>query len=106
MFSDLHQIVLQAWNLQFSDPNRGGKFLNIPIHYGDWVPITAAKALVEEVANRQRQTPRERVDKRPAPAKEDAKEVKATRRRQRGPGDAKETPKGGTEGSQVGAKGG
>ena len=66
--------MLQAWNLQFSDPNRGGKFLNIPIHYGDWVPITAAKALVEEVANRQRQTPRERVDKRPAPAKEEAKE--------------------------------
>ena len=61
MFPDLHQIVLQAWNLQFSDPNRGGKFLNIPIHYGDWVPITAAKALVEEVANRQRQVPRERV---------------------------------------------
>jgi len=43
-----------AWNLKFSDPNRGGKFLNIPIHYGNWVPITAAKALVEEVANRQR----------------------------------------------------
>ena len=58
---------MQAWNLKFSDPNRGGKFLNIPIHYGDWVPITAAKALVEEVANRQRQqAPRERVDKRPA----------------------------------------
>ena len=45
---------MQAWNLKFSDPNRGGKFLNIPIHYGDWVPITAAKALVEEVANRHR----------------------------------------------------
>lgn len=43
-----------AWNLKFSDPNRGGKFLNIPIHYGNWVPISAAKALVEEVANRQR----------------------------------------------------
>lgn len=41
-----------AWTLKYSDQSRGGRsqFLNIPIHYGDWVPITAAKALVEEVA--------------------------------------------------------
>ena len=36
--------------MKYSDPSRAGRFLNIPIHYGDWVPITAAKALVEEVA--------------------------------------------------------
>ena len=88
MFPDPHQNVLQAWNLKFSDPNRGGKFLNIPIHYGDWVPITAAKALVEEVANRQRQqnVPRERVDKRPAdPIKEDTQpELEADRRADHG----------------------
>ena len=36
--------------MKYSDQSRGGRFLNIPIHYGDWVPITAAKALVEEVA--------------------------------------------------------
>jgi len=39
-----------AWTLKESDPARAGRFLNIPIHYGNWVPITAAKALVEEVA--------------------------------------------------------
>jgi len=39
-----------AWNLKFSDPSRGGRFLGI--QYGDWVPITQAKALVEDVANR------------------------------------------------------
>merc|ERR550532_211718 len=72
-----------AWNLKFSDPNRGGKFLNIPIHYGDWVPITAAKALVEEVANRQRQqVPRERVDK--SPVKDESKPEESDRRADHG----------------------
>ena len=42
----------QAWTLKYSDPSREGRFLDIPLHYGDWVPIDHAKALVEKVANR------------------------------------------------------
>ena len=78
--------MLQAWNLKFSDPSRGGKFLNIPIHYGDWVPITAAKALVEEVASRH-QRPRERLDKTAPVAKEvkeDTQEQESDRRADHG----------------------
>jgi len=41
-----------AWTLKYSDPSREGRFLDIPLHYGDWVPIDHAKALVEKVANR------------------------------------------------------
>ncbi len=29
----------EAWNLKISDPNREGKFLSVPIYYGDWVPV-------------------------------------------------------------------
>ena len=42
----------QAWTLKYSDPSREGRFLDIPLHYGDWVPIDHAKALVEKVASR------------------------------------------------------
>jgi len=41
-----------AWTLKYSDPSREGRFLDIPLHYGDWVPIDHAKALVEKVASR------------------------------------------------------
>ena len=58
--------------MKHSDPSRGGRFLNIPIHYGNWVPITAAKALVEEVARgRLPHTPAERKDEEVAPAESD-----------------------------------
>jgi len=39
-----------SWNLKISDPNREGKFLNVPIYYGDWVPITKAKATIDSIA--------------------------------------------------------
>ena len=42
----------QALTLQYSDPSRESRFLDIPLNYGDWVPIDHAKALVERVANR------------------------------------------------------
>ena len=38
-----------SWNLKISDPNRAGKFLNVPIYYGDWVPITQAKAQIDSL---------------------------------------------------------
>ena len=38
-----------SWNLKISDPNRAGKFLNVPIYYGDWVPITKAKAQIDSL---------------------------------------------------------
>lgn len=41
-----------TWNLKFSDPGRGAKFLNVPIQYGEWVPIDKARAIVEDVATR------------------------------------------------------
>eukprot|EP00095_Tigriopus_kingsejongensis_P010291 snap_masked-scaffold474_size162001-processed-gene-0.17 protein:Tk10291 transcript:snap_masked-scaffold474_size162001-processed-gene-0.17-mRNA-1 annotation:"neurogenic locus notch-like protein protein 1" len=39
-----------AWNIQLSDPNREGKFLNVPVFYGDWVPLGNAKSTIEAVA--------------------------------------------------------
>ena len=42
----------RPWNIQMTDPNRAGKFLNIPIYYGDWVPISNAKSIVESVASK------------------------------------------------------
>ena len=45
-------MYFQAWTLKYSDPSREGRFLDIPLHYGDWVPIDHAKALVEKVASR------------------------------------------------------
>lgn len=39
-----------VWNLKYSDPSRTGKRLSIPLHYGDWVPIDKARALVEDLA--------------------------------------------------------
>jgi hypothetical protein len=39
------------WSLKHSDPTRGGKFLNVPIYYGDWVPINSAKAQIESLAS-------------------------------------------------------
>ena len=59
--------------MKLSDPSRGGRFLNIPIHYGNWVPITAAKALVEEVARgRLPKQPVERKDEEPTAAPVDS----------------------------------
>ena len=36
-----------TWDLARS---RDGRFLNVPIYYGDWVPITNAKSVIERVA--------------------------------------------------------
>lgn len=41
-----------TWKLKFSDPAREGRFLNIPIQYGEWVPINRARALVENIASK------------------------------------------------------
>ena len=41
-----------AWNLRISDSTRDGRFLNVPIYYGDWVPITRAKQTIEAVASK------------------------------------------------------
>ena len=41
-----------AWNLRISDTSRDGRFLNVPIYYGDWVPITKAKQTIEAVASK------------------------------------------------------
>jgi len=40
----------KTWDLKFSDPDSNGKFLNVPIFYGNWVPITRAKAAIDQVA--------------------------------------------------------
>ena len=42
-----HQSGASGWNLARS---RDGRFLNVPIFYGDWVPITNAKSVIERVA--------------------------------------------------------
>ena len=39
------------WSLKHSSPTRDGKFLNVPIYYGDWVPINSAKAQIESLAS-------------------------------------------------------
>ena len=41
-----------AWNLRISDTSRDGRFLSVPIYYGDWVPITKAKQTIEAVASK------------------------------------------------------
>jgi hypothetical protein len=40
----------QSWSLRLSDSTRAGRFLNVPIYYGDWVPLTKAKQTIEAVA--------------------------------------------------------
>ena len=47
--SNEHQ---QAWSLRISDSARDGRFLNVPIYYGDWVPISKAKQTIEAVASK------------------------------------------------------
>lgn len=37
------------WSLKNSSPTRDGKFLNVPVYYGDWVPINSAKAQFESL---------------------------------------------------------
>ena len=39
------------WSLKHSSPTRDGKFLNVPVYYGDWVPINSAKAQIESLAS-------------------------------------------------------
>ena len=41
-----------TWSLRLSDTSRDGRFLNVPIYYGDWVPITRAKQTIEAVASK------------------------------------------------------
>ncbi len=41
-----------TWSLRISDSSRDGRFLNVPIYYGDWVPITKAKQTIEAVASK------------------------------------------------------
>ncbi len=38
-----HLNTVQTWKLKFSDPAREGRFLNVPIQYGEWVPINRAR---------------------------------------------------------------
>ena len=38
------------WSLRHSRPSDDGQFLNVPIFYGDWVPIGSAKAAIESIA--------------------------------------------------------
>lgn len=60
------------WDLVKSDPDRDGRFLNVPIYYGDWIPITNAKAIVENVAaNIQKVQQPERLEVPPVPVKKD-----------------------------------
>ena len=40
------------WNHQLSIPSGDGGFLSVPVHYGDWVPITKAKQTIEAVASK------------------------------------------------------
>lgn len=47
-----HSDEHQSWSLRVSDPSRDGRFLNVPIYYGDWVPITKAKQTIEAVASK------------------------------------------------------
>ena len=39
------------WSLRHSNPTGEGRFLNVPIYYGDWVPIDTAKAQIESLAS-------------------------------------------------------
>ena len=39
------------WSLRHSNPTSDGKFLNVPVYYGDWVPIGSAKAQIESLAS-------------------------------------------------------
>ena len=41
-----------TWSLRLSDTSRDGRFLNVPIYYGDWVPITKARQTIEAVASK------------------------------------------------------
>ena len=39
------------WSLKHSNPTSDGEFLNVPVYYGDWVPISSAKAQIESLAS-------------------------------------------------------
>ena len=41
-----------SWSLRHSEPSRDGRFLSVPIYYGDWVPISKAKQTIEAVASK------------------------------------------------------
>ena len=41
-----------TWSLRLSNSGRDGRFLNVPIYYGDWVPITRAKQTIQAVASK------------------------------------------------------
>lgn len=41
-----------TWSLRHSEPSRDGRFLSVPIYYGDWVPISRAKQTIEAVASK------------------------------------------------------
>ena len=47
-----HTDKQSRWNLRLSSPSRDGRFLSVPVYYGDWVPITKAKQTIEAVASR------------------------------------------------------
>ena len=41
-----------GWDLKISRADeRDGRFLNVPIYYGDWVPIETAKSTIQNVAS-------------------------------------------------------
>ena len=42
----------EPWSLRISNSGRDGRFLNVPIYYGDWVPISRAKQTIEAVASK------------------------------------------------------
>jgi hypothetical protein len=50
---------LSIWDISNS---RNGKFLNVPIFYGDWVPINNAKSVLQRVAASLNSAANERVD--------------------------------------------
>lgn len=40
------------WSVTLSDPDRQGRFLSVPVQYGNWVPIAHAKQTIEAVASK------------------------------------------------------
>eukprot|EP00094_Tigriopus_californicus_P005476 TCALIF_05278-PA protein Name:"Protein of unknown function" AED:0.12 eAED:0.12 QI:0/0.33/0/0.5/1/1/4/0/1656 len=40
------------WSIRLSDPDRQGRFLSVPVQYGNWVPIAHAKQTIEAVASK------------------------------------------------------
>ena len=45
------------WSLRHSNPTSDGQFLNVPIFYGDWVPVGSAKAQIESLASSHKAIP-------------------------------------------------